>query len=79
MFGSLLEWALWQQFLSIVCFQHTLLLHLQQFLFEYSLIIWSIIYLLFQDVPTFRTFWSKSIIGAGVYIYFRKIKNQMIL
>ena len=51
-------------------------------LFEYSLIIWSIItgYLLFQDVPTFRTFFGAGlIIGAGVYIYFReKLKNQMI-
>ena len=51
-------------------------------LFEYSLIIWSIItgYLLFQDVPTFRTFFGAGlIIGAGVYIYFReRLKNQMI-
>ncbi len=52
-------------------------------LFEYSLIIWAIIigYVLFNDVPTIRTFVGVAlIIGAGVYIYFReKIKDQMIV
>ena len=52
-------------------------------LFEYSLIIWAIIigYILFNDVPTIRTFVGVAlIIGAGVYIYFReKIKDQMIV
>ncbi len=51
-------------------------------LFEYSLIIWSIItgYILFQDVPTFRTLIGVAlIISAGVYIYLReKVKDQMI-
>ncbi len=52
-------------------------------LFEYSLIIWAIIigYLLFNDVPTIRTFVGVAlIIGAGVYIYLReKVKDQMIV
>ena len=52
-------------------------------LFEYSLIIWAIIigYLLFNDVPTIRTFIGVAlIIGAGVYIYLReKVKDQMIV
>ena len=52
-------------------------------LYEYSLIIWSIMtgYILFNDVPTIRTFVGVSIIiGAGVYIYFReKVKDQMIV
>ena len=52
-------------------------------LFEYSLIIWAIIigYVLFNDVPTIRTFVGVAlIIGAGVYIYLReKIKDQMIV
>ena len=52
-------------------------------LFEYSLIIWAIIigYVLFNDVPTIRTFVGVAlIIGAGVYIYFReKVKDQMIV
>ena len=51
-------------------------------LFEYSLIIWAIIigYLLFNDIPTVRTFIGVAlIIGAGVYIYFReKARDQMI-
>ena len=51
-------------------------------LYEYSLIIWSILtgYILFNDVPTFRTFMGVSIIiGAGIYIYLReKVKDQMI-
>tara|TARA_A100001234_G_scaffold111119_1_gene97706 strand:- start:733 stop:1680 length:948 start_codon:yes stop_codon:yes gene_type:complete len=51
-------------------------------LFEYSLIIWAIIigYLLFNDIPTARTFIGVAlIIGAGVYIYIReKVKDQMI-
>ena len=52
-------------------------------LYEYSLIIWSIItgYLIFDNIPTVRTFIGVSIIiGAGVYIYFReKVKDQMIV
>ena len=51
-------------------------------LFEYSLIIWAIIigYLLFNDIPTARTFIGVAlIIGAGVYIYIReKVRDQMI-
>ena len=51
-------------------------------LFEYSLIIWAIIigYLLFNDIPTVRTFIGVAlIIGAGVYIYIReKARDQMI-
>ena len=51
-------------------------------LFEYSLIIWAIIigYLLFNDIPTVRTFIGVAlIIGAGVYIYIReKVRDQMI-
>tara|TARA_B100001175_G_scaffold299222_1_gene290433 strand:- start:980 stop:1930 length:951 start_codon:yes stop_codon:yes gene_type:complete len=52
-------------------------------LYEYSLIIWSILtgYILFNDIPTIRTFVGVSIIiGAGIYIYFReKVKDQMIV
>ena len=52
-------------------------------LFEYSLIIWAIIigYVLFNDVPTIRTFIGVAlIIGAGVYIYLReKVRDQMIV
>ena len=52
-------------------------------LFEYSLIIWAIIigYILFNDIPTIRTFVGVAlIIGAGVYIYLReKVKDQMIV
>ena len=52
------------------------------YLFEYSLIIWAIIigYLLFNDIPTVRTFIGVAlIIGAGVYIYIReKARDQMI-
>ena len=52
-------------------------------LFEYSLIIWAIIigYVLFNDVPTIRTFVGVAlIIGAGVYIYLReKVRDQMIV
>ena len=52
-------------------------------LYEYSLIIWSIMigYLLFDNVPTLRTFIGVSIIiGAGIYIYLReKVKDQMIV
>ena len=51
-------------------------------LFEYSLIIWAMItgYLLFDDIPTPRTFFGVGlIISAGLYIYLReKIKDQMI-
>jgi len=51
-------------------------------LFEYSLIIWSIItgYLLFNDIPTIRTFIGVIlIISAGIYIYIReKTKEQYI-
>jgi drug/metabolite transporter (DMT)-like permease len=52
-------------------------------LFEYSLIIWAIIigYVLFNDVPTIRTFVGVTlIIGAGVYIYLReKVRDKMIV
>ena len=52
-------------------------------LYEYSLIIWSIItgYLIFDNIPTVRTFIGVSIIiGAGVYIYFReRVKDQLIV
>ena len=51
-------------------------------LFEYSLIIWSIItgYLLFNDIPSIRTFIGVIlIISAGIYIYIReKIRDQYI-
>ena len=51
-------------------------------LFEYSLIIWSIIagYLLFNDVPTIRTFIGVMlIISAGIYVYIReKAREQYI-
>ena len=51
-------------------------------LFEYSLIIWSIItgYLLFNDIPNLRTFMGVLlIISAGIYIYIReKVKDQYI-
>ena len=46
-------------------------------LFEY-LIIWSVIigFIYFNDTPDFRTFLGIIlIIGAGTYIYFRKIKK----
>jgi drug/metabolite transporter (DMT)-like permease len=52
-------------------------------LYEYSLIIWSILtgFILFDNIPTTRTFIGVSIIiGAGIYIYFReKVKDQMIV
>ena len=52
-------------------------------LYEYSLIIWSILtgYILFNDIPTPRTFVGVSIIiGAGIYIYLReKTKDQLIV
>ena len=51
-------------------------------LFEYSLIIWSIIfgYLLFNDIPSIRTFVGVLlIISAGIYIYIReKARDQYI-
>ena len=51
-------------------------------LFEYSYIIFAMIagYILFETVPTPRTFIGAAIIiVAGVYIYFReKVRNQMI-
>jgi len=51
-------------------------------LFEYSLIIWSIIagYLLFNDIPSIRTFIGVLlIISSGIYIYVReKAKDQYI-
>ena len=50
--------------------------------FEYSLIIWSIItgYLLFNDIPSIRTFIGVLlIISAGIYIYIReKTRDQYI-
>jgi len=52
-------------------------------LYEYSLIIWSILtgYILFNNIPTLRTFIGVSIIiGAGLYIYLReKTKDQLIV
>ena len=52
-------------------------------LYEYSLIIWPIIigFILFDNIPTIRTFFGVSIIiGAGIYIYLReKVKDQMIV
>ncbi|MDA7780710.1 DMT family transporter [Candidatus Pelagibacter sp.] len=52
-------------------------------LYEYSLIIWSILtgYFLFNNIPTLRTFIGISIIiGAGLYIYLReRAKDQMIV
>ena len=52
-------------------------------LYEYSLIIWSILtgYILFNNIPTIRTFIGVIIIiSAGIYIYFReKAKDQMIV
>ena len=52
-------------------------------LFEYSLIIWSIItgYLVFNDIPSIRTFVGVIlIISAGIYIYIReKTKEQYIV
>jgi len=51
-------------------------------LFEYSLIIWSVIigFIYFNDTPSFRTFLGIIlIIGAGIYIYFReKLKKQNV-
>ena len=51
-------------------------------LYEYSLIIWSILigYILFNNVPTPRTFIGVSIIiGAGIYIYIReKTKDHLV-
>ena len=51
-------------------------------LLEYSYIIFAMIagYILFETIPTIRTFVGAAIIiAAGVYIYFReKVKNQMI-
>ena len=51
-------------------------------LFEYSLIIWSIIigYLLFSEIPTLRTFIGISlIISAGIYIFVReRVRKQDI-
>ena len=52
-------------------------------LFEYSLIIWSIItgYLVFNDIPSIRTFVGVIlIISAGIYIYIReKARDQYII
>tara|TARA_Y100001935_G_scaffold89376_1_gene74136 strand:- start:1201 stop:1872 length:672 start_codon:yes stop_codon:yes gene_type:complete len=52
-------------------------------LFEYSLIIWAIIigYILFDDIPSTRTFVGVAlIITAGIYIYFReKVRDQLIV
>ena len=51
-------------------------------LYEYSLIIWSILtgYILFNNTPTLRTLIGVAIIiGAGLYIYLReKTKDQLI-
>ena len=51
-------------------------------LFEYSLIIWSIItgYLFFNDIPTIRTFVGVTlIISAGIYIYIRERVNEQYI
>jgi len=52
-------------------------------LFEYSLILYSIIigYLIFDESPTTRTLIGASIIVlSGIYIYFReKVKNNLIV
>ena len=52
-------------------------------LYEYSLIIWSILigYFLFDNIPTLRTFIGVGLImSAGIYIYIReKVKDQMII
>ena len=52
-------------------------------LYEYSLIIWSILigYILFSNIPTPRTIIGVSIIiGSGIYIYLReKTKDQLII
>jgi drug/metabolite transporter (DMT)-like permease len=48
-------------------------------IFEYSLIIWSIIigYFLFDDIPTIRTIVGVIIVmSAGVYIFFREQKKD---
>ena len=51
-------------------------------LYEYSLIIWSILtgFILFDNIPTLRTFVGVFIIiSAGLYIYMReKTKEQLI-
>ena len=51
-------------------------------LYEYSLIIWSILtgFILFDNIPTLRTFVGvATIIGAGLYIYMReKTKDHLI-
>ena len=51
-------------------------------LFEYSLIIWSIItgYLFFNDIPTIRTFVGVTlIVSAGIYIYIRERVNEQYI
>ena len=52
-------------------------------LYEYSLILWSLLtgYFLFNDILTVRTFVGVLIIiGAGIYIYLReKTKDQLIV
>ena len=51
-------------------------------LFEYSLIIWSIItgYFLFDDIPTVRTLIGVIlIISAGIYIYIREKVNEQYI
>jgi drug/metabolite transporter (DMT)-like permease len=63
---------------------YTVLRLLRSFrLYEYSLIIWAIItgYLLFDNIPSPRTFVGVAIIiGAGIYIYIReKVRDQMIV
>ena len=51
-------------------------------IFEYSLIIWSVIigYLLFNDIPTFRTLLGIIlVVGAGIFIFIREeIRKQKI-
>ena len=52
-------------------------------IYEYSLIIWSILtgFILFDNIPTLRTFIGVVIIiGAGLYIYMReKTQEQLIV
>ena len=51
-------------------------------IFEYSLIIWSVIigYIIFNDIPTLRTFVGIIlVVGAGIFIFIREeIKKQKI-
>ena len=51
-------------------------------LFEYSLIIWAILigYILFDNIPSIRTFFGATIIiFAGIYIYLREKVNEQLI